>query len=80
VKPFALGRRNWLFAGSEVGGRTASILFSFATICKALKLDPFGYLRDVLHRGCTHPARRVAELLPDRWRALGSVPSSARAE
>ena len=70
VKPVAIGRKNWLFAGSEGGGRTAAILFSLASTCKALKLDPFAYLRDVLDRVCTHPARRIAELLPDRWRAL----------
>lgn len=67
VKPVALGRKNWLFAGSEGGGRTAAILFTFASTCKGLKIDPFAYLRDVLERVCTHPARRIAELLPDRW-------------
>ena len=72
VKPVALGRKNWLFAGSEGGGRTAAILFSLASTCKALKIDPFAYLRDVLDRVCTHPARRVADLLPDRWGTLRS--------
>ncbi len=69
-KPVAIGRKNWLFAGSEGGGRTAATPFSLASTCKALKIDPFGYLRDVLKRVCTHPARKVAELLPDRWRGL----------
>lgn len=78
VKPVAIGRRNWLFAGSEGGGRTAAILFSLASTCKAVKLDPFAYLRDVLDRVCTHPSRRVAELLPDRWRA--ARPGSALVE
>jgi len=73
VKPVAIGRRNWLFAGSEDGGRTAAILFSLASTCKALKIDPFSYLRDVLDRVCTHPARRIEELLPDRWRSLNLV-------
>jgi len=73
VKPIALGRKNWLFAGSEGGGRTAAILFSIASTCKALKIDPFSYLRDVLDRVCTHPARRIEELLPDRWRSLNLV-------
>ena len=68
VKPVAIGRRNWLFAGSEGGGRTAAILFSLTTTCKAFGIDPFAYLRDVLARVCSHPARLVAELLPDRWR------------
>jgi hypothetical protein len=56
-----------LFAGSERGGRTATILFSFASTCRALKIDLFASLRDVLDRVCTHPARRIGELLPDRW-------------
>jgi len=70
VKPVAIGRRNWLFAGSEGGGRTAAVLFSLVSTCRALKMDPFAYLRDVLDRICTHPASRVGELLPDRWRSL----------
>ncbi len=72
MKPVALGRKHWLFAGSEGGGRTAAMLFSLATTCKSLKIDPFAYLRDVLERVCTHPARRIAELLPDRWPAIRS--------
>jgi len=79
VKPVALGRKNWLFAGSEGGGRTAAILFSLASTCRGLKLDPFAYLRDVLDRVCTHPARRVADLLPDRWRSHPSVSGPAPA-
>jgi len=70
VKPVAIGRKNWLFAGSEGGGRTAATLFSLASTCQALKIDPFGYLRDVLERVCNHPARKVAEMLPNRWRGL----------
>ncbi len=72
VKPVAIGRRIWLFAGSEGGGRTAAILFSFASTCKALGIDAFAYLRNVLDRVCTHPARRIAKLLPDRLRAARS--------
>ena len=62
VKTVALGRKNRLFAGSEGGDRNAAIPFSVASTCKAQKIDPFAYLRDVLERVCTHPARRVAEL------------------
>jgi transposase len=69
-KPVALGRRNWLFAGSDKGGETAAVLMSLCTTCKNLKIDPQAYLRDVLARISTHPARRIEELLPDRWQAL----------
>ena len=76
LRPVAVGRKNWMFCGSDGGGRTAAILFSLASTCKALQIDPFSYLRDVLDRVCIHPARRIAELLPDRWQALQAVPAS----
>jgi transposase len=45
------------------------VLFSLASTCRSLGVDPFAYLRDVLGLVCTHPSSRVAELLPDRWQA-----------
>jgi transposase len=63
-------RRNWLFAGSDKGGQTAAVLMSLCTTCKELGIDPQAYLRDVLGRISTHPARRIDELLPDRWQEL----------
>jgi transposase len=69
-KPVALGRKNWLFAGSDQGGETAAVLMSLCTTCKNLGIDPQAYLSDVLDRISTHPARRIAELLPDRWQEL----------
>jgi transposase len=66
-KPVALGRKNWLFAGSDKGGQTAAVLMSLCTTCKSLGIDPQAYLRDVLDRISTHPAKRIDELLPDRW-------------
>jgi transposase len=69
-KPVALGRKNWLFAGSDKGGQTAAILMSLCTTCKELGIDPQAYLRDVLDRISTHPAKRIDELLPDRWQEL----------
>jgi transposase len=68
MKPVALGRKNWLFAGSDEGGRTAATLMSLCTTCKDLGVDPFAYLRDVLDRVSTHPNSRIEELLPDRWK------------
>ena len=66
LKPVALGRKNWLFAGSDEGGRTAATLMSLCTTCKDFGVDPFAYLRDVLDRVSTHPNSRIEELLPDR--------------
>jgi transposase len=59
-----------LFAGSDKGGQTAAILISFTATCKALGIDPFAYLSDVLNRISTHPNRRIHELLPDQWEKL----------
>jgi transposase len=63
----AIGRKNFLFVGSDRGGRTAATLYSFVAGCKRLGGDPFAYLKDVLERLPTHPIDRLAELLPDAW-------------
>ena len=62
-----VGRKNWLFFGSDNGGRTAAVLTSFITTCKRLDIDPFAYLRDIFEGISTHPGSRLAELLPDQW-------------
>jgi transposase len=69
LRRVAVGRKNWLFAGSDAGGRTAAVLYSLVATCREHGIDPFVYLRDVLLRIVTHPASRLDELLPDRWRA-----------
>jgi transposase len=76
-KPVALGRKNWLFAGSDKGGQTAAILMRLFTTCKDLEIDPQAYLRDVLDRISTHPAKRLDELLPDHWQELRQAGDSA---
>jgi transposase len=70
LRPVAVGRSNWLFLGSDRGGRTAATLMSLCASCKRVGVEPLAYLRDVLERISTHPGRRIAELLPDRWQAL----------
>jgi transposase len=70
VKMVALGRKNWLFAGSDAGAKRAAILYSLIASCKLCKIDPFLYLRDVLDRINTHPAKRIDELVPHRWKTL----------
>ncbi len=64
------GRDNWTFAGSDAGGRRAAILFSLVMTCKRHGVDPFAYLRDILERVWTHPASRIEELFPHRWKEL----------
>ena len=67
------GRKNWLFCGSDEGGRRAAILYSIVATCKAHGIDSWAYLRDVLERIPTHPNRRRAELLPQEWKAARAV-------
>ena len=68
IRPIAVGRKNWLFVGSQRGGRAAAIAFSLIQTCKLHGVEPYAYLADVLRRLPTHPANRVAELLPFNWK------------
>jgi len=68
IRPIAIGRNNWLFAGSERGGEAAAIVYSLVESCRREGVDPWLYLRDVLIRVATHPASRIGELMPDRWK------------
>lgn len=70
IRPVAVGRKNWLFAGSERGGRAAATIYSLIESCRRVDVDPFLYLRDVLARVCTHPSGRVHELVPAVWKDL----------
>lgn len=70
VKMVALGRKNWLFAGSDAGAQRAAILYSLIASCKLCHIDPFVYLRDVFDRINTHPAKRISELVPHQWKSL----------
>ena len=70
-------KKNWLFTGSENGGKTMAVLFSVVSSCQRHGHDPFVYLRDVLERLPDHPRDRLAELLPDRWSPPKPVEPSA---
>ena len=67
VRAQAIGRKNYLFVGSDRGGRTAATLYSLVGSCKRHRVDPFAYLKDVLERLPPHPVDRLGELLPDAW-------------
>ena len=69
MKRIAIGRKNWLFVGSDKGGETAAILYSFTSTCHRLSVEPWAYLQDVLTRLPSLPSEGLAELLPDRWQA-----------
>jgi len=76
LKLIGMGRINWLFLGSDKGGQTAAVLFSFTATCKHLGIDTFAYLRELLERLPTHPATDLGELLPHRWKAAHSASSN----
>jgi transposase len=68
IRPVALGRKNYLFAGSHEGARRAALIYSLAATAKRHDVEPFAYLKDVLSRIADYPHRRVAELLPQNWK------------
>lgn len=68
LRGVAVGRKNWMFLGSDVGGRTATVLSSLIATSKRLGIGPFAYLRDLFAHIGSHPQSRLADLLPDQWK------------
>ena len=64
MRSIALGRKNWLFAGSDGGGRTAAAIYTLTETAKLNEINPFEYLRQVLSRIQDHNAKKIADLLP----------------
>jgi len=67
IRPLALGRKNYLFAGSDEGGRRAAIIYTLIETARLNDLDPEAWLADVIGRIADHPIKRVDELLPWNW-------------
>lgn len=70
IRPIAVGRRNYLFAGSHDGAQRAAIFYSLFACCKLNDVDPVEWLTDVMARLPEHPVNRVEELLPHLWSKL----------
>jgi len=68
LRMVVIGRKNYMFAGSESGAERAAIIYSLVASCKLHGIDPFEYFRDVLKRVGTHPQSRIDELLPCNWK------------
>jgi transposase len=66
IKPFAIGRKNWMFFGSDRGGRTLATLASFTATCELLRINPWTWLKETLTKLPTTPANRLVTLLPCR--------------
>lgn len=69
IRPVAIGRKNYLFAGSHEGARRAAMLYSLLGTCKKNDVNPFEWMRDVLQRIPAHHASKLSELLPENWKA-----------
>ncbi len=69
IRGIAIGRNNWVFLGSDRGGRTMAVLRSFVASCELVKVDPFEWFRDVLSRVANHSIQKLDDLLPHRWAA-----------
>jgi transposase len=67
IRPIAIGRSNWLFAGSLRAGKRAAGIMSLLHSARINGHEPYAYIKDVLERLPTHPASRIDELLPHRW-------------
>ena len=67
LRGIAIGRKNWLFAGSDRGGERAASMYTLIATAKLNNIDPQAWLADVLRRIADHPARRLHELLPCNW-------------
>jgi transposase len=67
IRPVALGRKNYLFAGSHEAAKRSGMLYSLLGTCKMHGIEPYAWLKEVLHRIAEHPVNKVYELLPHRY-------------
>jgi hypothetical protein len=77
LRAVAVGRKNYLFAGSDAGGERAAAIYSLLGTAKLNGVDPEAYMVEVLRRIADHPINRIAELLP--WNLIPTRPASAEA-
>jgi hypothetical protein len=68
IRPIALGRKNWLFAWTEIGAQHVGVIQSLIRTCRLQTIDPYTYLADVLQRVSIHPAAEVQLLTPRLWK------------
>ena len=67
IRPLALGRNNYLFAGSDAGGKRAAAIYTLIETARMNDLDPEAWLADVINRIADHPINRISDLLPWNW-------------
>src|SRR5438270_5493492 len=77
LRGIAIGRKAWLFAGSDRGGERAASMFTLIETAKLNGIDPQAWLADVLRRIADHPAAKLYELLPWHWKQSEPQPAAA---
>ena len=77
LRGIALGRRAWLFAGSDRGGERAAAMYTLIATAKLNDINPQAWIADVLRRIADHPASRLTELLPWHWKTLNNQAAAA---
>ena len=70
IRPIALGRKNWLFAGSRRGAEAIAIYYTIFNSCRLARINPEIYLKDILLRINSHPINKISELIPANWKPL----------
>jgi transposase len=70
IRPVAVGRKNYLFAGSHQAAQRSAMLYSLMGTCKLHGINPFTWLKDVLIRIASHPISKISDLLPHHWKPL----------
>jgi len=77
LRGIALGRKAWLFAGSDRGGERAAAIYTLIGTAKLNDVDPQAWLADVLRRIADHPASRLDDLLPWHWKQIANQAAAA---
>jgi transposase len=70
IRQVAIGRKNYLFAGSHEAAKRSAMLYPLMGTCKLYDINPFIWLRDALQRINNHPINKIAELLPQNWKPI----------
>ncbi len=68
IRPVALGRKNWLFAGSPEGAKRMAIIYSLVATCRLNNINPYEYFVDILPKIASYPANKIADLTPVNWK------------